>query len=383
MSKRKPTIRHISIATGLSTFTVSRALNGATGVSEESRAHVEKVAREMGYVPNRAAQGLRSAPRDTVAVVIAGTSNAYYLDLMSGIQRVMQQKDVTVVLMDIAVDGVYDPDLEDRVMQRLLEARMGGVISTLTLKPESIALLASWDLPVVFVDSSPPRGAPHLPSITTDNYNASLLVGDHLAQHGYKNWLLLVYPGRWSTRFDRERGLRDAARRHGARIVVLESENDAASARETLAAYLDGVSDGPDVIIAGNNPLILGVLNLLRSRGIRVPDEIGVVGYDEFAWAPLIDPPLTVLNERSEKIGGLAAETLLEIIEEQTRAEKRGEAGAPEYLPKHQRQVSVDLLVRRSCGCLPASDRAAGPAHQANRRTLIDRPGPQEAPRDD
>nr|WP_280922932.1 LacI family DNA-binding transcriptional regulator [Rubellimicrobium aerolatum] len=313
----------------------------------------------MGYVPNRAAQGLRGAPRDSVAVIIAGTSNAYYLDLMSGIQRTMQQKDVTVVLMDIAVNGVYDADLEDRVIQRLLESRMAGVISTLTLKPESLALLASWDLPIMFVDSSPPREAPHLPSVTTDNYNASLLVGEHLAQHGYKNWLFLVYPERWSTRFDRERGLRDAARQHGAEITVLESENDAAAARATLATYLDRAGPWPDVLIAGNNPLLLGALNLLRSRGTRVPDDLGVVGYDEFAWAPLIEPSLTVLNERSEEIGGLAAETLLEIIEEQSRAVKRGEAGAPEYLPRHQRQVPVDLLVRRSCGCHPPLDRTS------------------------
>jgi len=362
VSKRKLTIRDISVATGLSTFTVSRALSGAAGVSEESRSHVEKVARELGYVPNRAAQGLRGAPRDSIAVIIAGTSNAYYLDLMLGVQRVMQQNDVTVVLMDIAVNGVYDADLEDRVIQRLLESRMAGVISTLTLKPESIALLAAWDLPIVFVDSSPPREASHLPSVTTDNYNASLLVGDHLAQHGYGTWLFLIYPGRWSTRFDRERGLRDAARRHDAEIVVLESENDAGAACATLAAYLDGPQARPDVLIAGNNPLLLGALSLLRSRGIRVPDDLGVVGYDEFAWAPLIDPPLTVLNERSEEIGGLAAETLLEIIEEQSSAEKRGETGAPEYLPKHQRQVSVDLLVRRSCGCHAQTDHAVDPA---------------------
>ncbi len=220
---RKSTMRDVSRAAGLSMFTVSRALSGADGVSSESRAHVLKVARELGYVANRAAQELRKASSDSVAVITASTSNSYYLDLMSGIQRTLQPSDWTVIVGDVAVDGAYDQALEDRLTKRLIEARVAGVISTLTLTSENAKLLALWDIPVVFVDSSPPHTAPELPSVTTDNYSASLLVGQHLADHNFRDWLFLVYPARWSTRFNRERGLREAAKRHGARLVVLES----------------------------------------------------------------------------------------------------------------------------------------------------------------
>lgn len=353
MANRKLTMQDISRASGLSTFAVSRALNGGAGVSEESRALVKRIAKELGYVPNRAAQDLRGGGSGQIALITAGTANSYYLDLMTGIQQTTHALGQEVVLMDIALNGAYDPELEDRVIQRLLEARMAGVISTLTLKDESIAQLSKWDIPLVFVDSTPPEGAAHLPSVTSDNYAASRIVGQHLTGHGLRDWLFLVYPERWSSRWERERGLRDAAQLGGALLTVLESENDSVSAKRTLAAYFDARAGLPDVLIAGNNPLLLGALKLMRDRGLSVPRDMALVGYDEFAWASLIDPPLTVLDERSEEIGRLAAKTLMSIIDAQSEAKRRGESAAPVYLPEHKLQVPVDLLIRLSCGCTP------------------------------
>jgi LacI family transcriptional regulator len=354
-------MRDISRATGFSMFTVSRALSGAEGVSAESRAQVLKVARELGYIPNRAAQELRRASRDSIALITASTSNSYYLDLMSGIQQAIQLSNWTLVVGDVAVDGVYDPGLEGRMVKRLIESRVAGVISTVTLSPDNTKLLSSWDIPVVFVDSSPPASARDFPSITTDNYSASLMVGEHLAEHGFKDWLFLVYPAKWSTRFDRERGLRDSAKTHSARVIVLESENDAVSARATLARHLDAVGRLPEVLVVGNNPLLLGALNLVRERAISVPAHMAVVGYDEFAWASLVDPPLTVLNESSAEIGRRAAITLAKIIEGQAEAEKRGDSRTLIYLPEYQQQVPAELVIRRSCGCRHREDGDGSP----------------------
>lgn len=188
--------------------------------------------------------------------------------------------------------------------------------------------------------------------MTTNNHEASLVVGQHLAEHGYKDWLFLVYPSKWSSRFGRESGLREAARLHGANLVVLETANDAVSARQTLAGYLDGGAGLPRVVIAGNNPLLLGAMGLLRERGIRIPGDMAVVAYDEFAWSALTDPPITVLNEQSEEIGRRAAMMLREIIEGQEAAERKGKSPSPVYLPEHRQQVPAKLTLRGSCGCV-------------------------------
>jgi LacI family transcriptional regulator len=349
---KKPTLRDVSEATGLSSYTVSRALSNGADVSEASRKLVLKAARELGYVPNRAAQELRKKSRSSIAVITASTSNYYYLDLMKGVQRVLRVSGRNAVVADIAAEGVYTPEVEDAIVQDLIQSRTAGIITTLTLSIENVKLLESWDIPVVFVDSAPPEDATQVPSILTDNYAASMKAGAHLAQHGYADWLFLAYPGRWSTRAERERGLREAATKHGAVLQVLETENDSDSAHRALSSYLSTPGRAlPRAIIAGNNPLLHGVLTALQQREIAIPTQVALMAFDEFAWAPLLDPPLTVVDEDSESIGVLAAQTLTRILDGQLEAERRGEPPVPNYRPEDRREVTADLIVRQSCGC--------------------------------
>lgn len=348
---RKPTLRDVSVASGLSTYTVSRALSSADGVSPGAREAVLKAAREVGYVPNAAAQQLRKNTRSSVAVITASTSNHYYLELMRGIEATLRRSGRTAVVADIAAEGHYSDEFEDATVQHLIQSRTAGVIATLTLQQRNVDLLHDWDIPVVFVDAAPPEEARSVPSITTDNAAASQAVGDHLAGHGYRDWLLLAYPRRWSTRVPREAGLRAAAQRHGAQLTVVESENDVVSAAAALAAHLDGSGTVPRALVAGNNPLLQAALRVLRTRGLRVPEDVAVIAFDEFPWAPLLDPPLTVLDEHSESIGVLAAETLTRVIDAQVDAERAGESVVPAYLAEDRREVAFDLVVRRSCGC--------------------------------
>jgi LacI family transcriptional regulator len=349
---KKPTLRDVSKATGLSTYTVSRALSNGDGVSAATREIVLQAARDAGYVTNRAAQQLRKNTRSSVAVITASTSNYYYIDLMKGIERTLRECDRTAIVADIAAEGVYTAELENLTVQNLVQTRPAGVIATLTLSADNVKLLHDWDIPIVFVDSSPPDFAIPVPSITTDNFAASMNVGEHLADHGYRDWLFLAYPARWSTRAERERGMREAARLAKATLVVIECENDLNSASSALASYIDNPRNAmPRAIVAGNNPLLHGALHALQDRGVRIPEQTAVIAFDEFAWAPLLNPPLTVLDENSEAIGVLAAQTLTRVIDRQIDAERRGDSPTPVYEPGDRRQLTSQLIIRRSCGC--------------------------------
>lgn len=348
---KKPTLMDVSRVTGLSVFTVSRALGSKDGVSSASRAAVLQAARDLGYVPNRAAQELRKNTRSAVAVLTASTSNYYYLDLMDGIQRTLRASGRSAVVADLAAEGVYTTEAEDAMVQNVIQSRMAGVISTLALSASSRRLLAKWDIPVVFVDSKPAQDTPAAASVTTDNFAASQQVGDHLAGHGYDDWLLLIYPSRWSTRMERERGMREAAARHGARLVVIECENDAEHAYKALAAYLDSSGTVARALVAGNNPLLRGALHLLSDRRLRIPHDCAVIAFDEFAWAALLDPPLTVLNEHSEEIGVRAATILTRLIDDQIAAEQSGQPLTPLVRADDCQEVEAELVVRKSCGC--------------------------------
>jgi LacI family transcriptional regulator len=348
---KKPTVHDVSVACGLSVYTVSRALSNADGVSRTSRERVLAAAQELGYVANKAAQELRKNTRSSVAVLTASSSNYYYIDLMKGIQRTVRSANRTVVVADIASEGMYERELEDATVRELIQTRTAGVISTLTLSPANARFFETWDVPVVFVDSKPPAEAAHLPSVTTDNIAASTSVGAHLADHGYTDWLFLVYPGLWSTRADRERGIREAAAQFGARLAVIESQNDAHSAYATLDGYLGGAEHLPRAIIAGNNPMAHGVLRVLQDRRLDVPEDVAVIAFDEFDWARLLDPPLTVFNEDSEAIGIHAATTLMRLIDHQLEAESRDLPPTPAYRDEDRMEVGGNLIIRRSCGC--------------------------------
>ncbi|MCW2130874.1 LacI family DNA-binding transcriptional regulator [Arthrobacter sp. VKM Ac-2550] len=350
---KKPTLVDVSAASGLSVYTVSRALNNAGGVSKASREAVLRTAREMGYVPNRAAQQLRRNTSASVTVMTASTSNYYYIDMMSGVQQVLRASGRSAVVADLATDGVYSAEAENAIVQDIIQARTAGVVSTLILSLDNVRLLESWGIPVVFVDSSPPKGVRDAASVTTDNYAASLAVGNHLGEHGYEDWALLMYPSRWSTRAERQRGITAAAANTGARLTVIECENDPDSAARALSAHLAANgSKPPRAVIAGNNPLLRGALDVLHGHGIRVPDEVALVAFDEFPWAPFVNPPMTVLNEDSKHIGEIAATILTRLIDEQAETAGNGEA-TPRYRPEDRREVGSNLIIRRSCGCVP------------------------------
>ena len=350
-----PTLMDVSRLCGLSIYTVSRSLNGRQGVSDEARLRVAAAASELGYVANAAAQQLRRNTRNSVAVVTAGTSNnAYYLDLMRGIQRTVDRSGRRVIMADVAAEGAYNRSAEDAAVRNLIQIRAAGVISTLTLSKANLKLLHEWEIPVVFVDSKPPAGSP-CPGIFTDNIGAAKAVGRHLAGHGYTSWLLLIYPPVWSSRYDRELGIRQAAEDAGASLTVIESPNNSADARRTLDDYYASTNPQiPRAIIAGNNPLALGAMQFLKGRNLNVPAEVAIVAFDEFDWAPMIDPALTVVNEGSEEIGVIATNVLSRIIDQQTASDAKGESTRPQYRNEDNHEVTADLVVRRSCGCVEA-----------------------------
>lgn len=346
---RRPTLNDVVAASGLSIFTVSRALNNADGVSDESRRKVLDAARKVGYVPNRVAQALRSSAPGPVMVLTASTSNYYYIDMLDGIQSGLRAAGLSVRVVDLAPAGHFDQHTEDDTVADAMSLRSTGVISTLTLSPTNYERLTELGIPCVFVDSCPPQTALGTASITTDNIDATRQVGEHLAFHGYTHWLVMLYPHLWSTREARERGLRDVAARHGASVTILECDNDAESARAALDAHLGGTPPAPGtVLVCGNNPLLQGAVSLIRDRGLSVPDQLPVIAFDEFAWAAHLDPPLTVVDEDSRSIGERAAEVLTRIL---VRRDPSSTTTPPSYEDMDTEEVTASLIVRRSCGC--------------------------------
>ncbi len=344
-----PTMADVSRRSGLSVWTVSQVLNGKPGVSEKSQQAVHDAALDLGYVVNSAARDLKRNRRSGISVITASTENSYYVDLVQGIHSELLGSTHTAMVSDIASEGHYTSSIEDQTIQTVLGMRPAGLITTLPLSVKNLDLLGRWEVDVVFVDSPPPPEAGDAASVTTDNVQASSDLGDHLGMHGYRDWVCIMYPSRWPTRAPRVEGLRAAALRHSATLTILDAENDPGSAAAALSEYLASGAR-PDAVIAGNNPLLQGVMGALSAHSLVAAKDVGLVSFDEFAWAPLTTPSMTVIDENASLIGRRAAALLLELIERRKTAEKPAVFNGT-YLPEDRIVMPAKLTIRESCGC--------------------------------
>lgn len=361
---RRATLRHVSEAAGVSLFTASRALANQTGVAAGTRERVRRIAAELGYVANQAARNLKRRRSQTVGILTANTSNQYYPALAGAIEDELQAAGYGCFVSnavsrhpDPAGEGTYQParydvEREDRFVAALLEQRVAGVIVTYALTEANLARLRQWNIPLLFVDCPPPPGHADLPAIGIDNAAASHLLGRHLAGHGYGHWAFIGFPKDWTTRQPREQGFAAAAREAGARLDIVEAGNDSDSAGIAIGAYLDQAAKAgtlPRALFASNTPLLHGTWRALRARGLRVPADIAVVAFDDFDWAPLLSPAVTVIDQHIAALGRRAGRAMV--------AHLRAEAGAPLAgdLLAGDLSLPATLCIRQSCGC---SDRS-------------------------
>jgi len=345
-----PTIRDISAATGLSTYSVSQALAGKPGVGEATRSRVLTVAAELGYVRNNLAANLQGSTSRTVGVLTASGRNQYYALLVQAVDAILQRDGFHAVSNDAMRAGTYSAETERLGVEELLQQRVAAVVATYSLAPESLALLTRWHVPVVFADSLPPLGAESYPFVGVDNFAASAEVAAYLADLGHRDSVVLAYPREWSTRAPRQQGFSETARQRGMRVRVLEAENSAESAEHTIDALLHSPrSTWPTAIYAINTVLLQGTLKALRRARITIPQTVSVVGFDDFEWADLIQPPITVVDQHIDEIGAAAGRTVLQLIHR--RAARGDDSDVPHVL------LPTDLVIRDSC----ASPRASEP----------------------
>lgn len=344
----RPTLSHVSQKAGVSLFTASRALRDGEGVAAKTVTRVRAAAEELGYVPNSVARALRGASTHTIGLLTANVVNRFFGTLLQGINGVFAKTDYQVLSGD-AVDenGVYQVDAEQRFVRSLLQSRVSGAIVTYSVAEANVRALADWDIPIVFVDCLPPSGHDYLPSVVTDNHLGGILAGRHLAEHGYRHWLFVGHIGSWSTRQGREQGFLEAAAECGARIDRLEGGNSSRVAFGAVADYLTRHrgSGRPDALFATNELLLHGALRALAEVAAPVGHGFGVIGFDDFEWATLLDPPVTAVDQHIVELGTGAAEILLELMDPANRRDARRPAPKVVLPPR--------LVVRRSCGCLP------------------------------
>lgn len=308
------TIEDVAREAGVSIATVSRYVNGRTGVvSARTGARIQEAVDRLGYVPNLAARSLKTGRSRLVGVILANIAHPYWSAVLSGVEEACQRANYSVIVSSAADRA----DVEDRYLQMFLRQRVDGILLNPAMAgPEMVRVWSGLSVPVVTID----RTLPGLPFdlVAMDNALGTRLAVEHLLALGHRrigfvSWL----PGAFSNRQERLRGYTGALEDAG--IVP-----DPALIRYAAEGWSDGVDrtlelldepDPPTAILSATSMLNLQILAAIKRRGLRIPEDISVVGYDDSPWDPLLDPPLTTVATPAYQLGLAASQHLIAVID--------------------------------------------------------------------
>lgn len=297
------TINDVARRAGVSTATVSRALNGKSTVDPTLVARVRAAATELSYHPNGLARNLRRQETAVIALIIADVENPFFTAVARGVEDIAQAQGYSVVLCN----SDESAEKERRYIDVALEERVAGVILSPTGATSSnVARLRERGTPVVAVDRPLPAGD----QILVDTRLAAREATDHLIAAGYRRIACVTGPAGVRTAEDRLAGYGDAI--HAARLpsVFRQAEYRASGGRAATVALL-AEPEPPDALLIANSAMAIGALEAVGEAKLRLGRDIGVVAFDDAAWAHLIDPPLTVVAQPAYEIGKQAATLLL------------------------------------------------------------------------
>jgi DNA-binding LacI/PurR family transcriptional regulator len=299
---------------GVSYQTVSRVINDADGVAPETRERVLAAMRDLDYRPSLAARSLGRARTDAIGLVLpfpvdVTFANAHFLQTVGGVDRVVAENDFSLL---ISSPNSEDPALSaHRRMAR--QRAVDGVIVEAGLGDEGIALLLAAGYPVVAIG----HVALAVPSVQPDDESGAYSAMQHLLALGHRRIALIA--GSTPTNLAQQARLRGCHRACDDAGLTLDEEliaNGEFSLESgyEAAAQLFGRDDPPTAVLAFNDAMAIGAMQLLRERGIDVPHEVSVVGFDDTPTAALLTPALTTVRIFSSELGQRAARTLIAML---------------------------------------------------------------------
>jgi LacI family transcriptional regulator len=339
--RRKATLADVAEEAGVATSTASRALNGHGGLAPATRAAVEDAAAKLNFQPSALARSLRTQQTFTVGFVVPDVSSPFYAAALKGAQGRLEQAGYRVMLMDASLDV----DRELAALETLLSHQVDGLLIASTGMPRSVfdGAVGPAATPAIFFDGvveGTGDGA-----VTLDNERGIALLVDHLVEHGHERIALLAGSQRESAGAARLHAFLAAMAAHGmspgdrhVKVCAWEIADGRRAGLELLADPQPATA-----VLACSAELALGFMSAAATRGIRLPEDVALVAFDDPYFGDLLEPSLTAVAYDPRLIGATAADLLVEAMRAETEV--------------REVRVPVTLVRRRSCGCQPETSR--------------------------
>lgn len=325
----RATIHDVARTAGVSVSTVSKALNDNGRMATETRARIKQVAEDLGFRPNALARSLLLNRSFTIGLLTNDTYGRFTLPVMAGVSEALVDKGVSVFLCAIE----DDPALGKIHVDAMLDKQVDGIIATGKRIDRSLPVdLSGLPVPVVYAFT---EGAPDSVTLTSDDAQGAGLATDWLLGLGRRRLVHVTGPQDFAS--VRERSVAFSAHA-GADAEVLYGVWAERWGHEAIDRLWGRGGEKPDGIFCGNDQIARGVIDALRERGVRVPEDVSVIGFDN--WEIMADqarPPLTSVDMNLKELGKETGRTILALAEGKHR-----EPGV--------RKLPCRLVVRRSCG---------------------------------
>lgn len=328
------TIADVARKAGVSVSTVSHVVNGTRRVAPDTARAVEAAIASLSYRPNIMARSLKAASTRSVGIAISSISNPYFSDIICAIEAECARLGMMVFLSDTE----DDPDRELDVVMALHQRRVDGIILAPSPDPgrRALAYLREVGLPCVLVDRMPD---PAFDQVGINNREAMRNLVERVSARGHRRIGYVGGNPGFATTLERIAGYREGLAGAGGAIderLLVTGSATTNSAMQAAERLLD-LDQPPTALVGGNNLATIGIMKAITRRGLRVPKDISIVGFDDFEWADCFEPRLTLVAQPCVEIGRRAAFLLMERI------------AVPEGV-RRTIQLDAVMIERESCG---------------------------------
>jgi LacI family transcriptional regulator len=333
LRKRRPTLADVAGAASVSISTASRALRDSPLVSETTRRRVRAASHRLGFEPDRLARSLRTRASLFVGVIVPDVATPFYAAALKGAQCVFEAAGYQLLVMD----SERAASREQANLRTLLAHRVDGI-----LLATSGGFQPTPGVPVVFFDQIVPGLG--VGNVALDNRAGIELLVAHLLEHGHRRLAFVGAPTGLTSATERVDAFRDALRTAGLAcgaddVRLGDHRWSEASGEAAMRGHVER-AERPTAVVAGSDTLAVGALRAVRAAGLRVPEDVALVSFDDPVFGDLLDPPMTALSRHDRELGERAARLLLAALTD---------GDAPRVADV---RVSLELIPRRSCGCL-------------------------------
>jgi LacI family transcriptional regulator len=331
-------LEKIAALAKVSRSTVSRVINNDPDVSERTRARVNQVIEQVNYQPNRIARSLAGGRTGVVGLMVPMRISTLFTDpffsiIIQGVCSACNRMNRNVMLW------LGEPEYERRTVRPFLQNHIldGVIIASMLIDDPVLGALIEGDMPFILIGRYP--GNSDVSYVDVDNQNAAFEVVSHLARSGRRCIGTITGPQNMIAGYDRLEGYKTAMRACGLPFDPAMVANSDFTEQGGYFAMQQLLPHRPDAVFVASDTMAIGALRAAKDAGIRIPEDLAIVGFDDMPFAANTNPPLTTIRQPIQRSGEIAAQTLIDMIDHPNAVH-------------HHIILPTELVIRSSCGSL-------------------------------